>query len=240
MNNIILIRHGQSQWNKEKRFTGWADVDLTDLGREEAKNAGKLIRELNIDFDAYFTSLQKRANETLNIILDILKKSDTKVNKAWELNERHYGELTGLNKDEMIKLHGSKQVQIWRRSFDIPPPPMKLSNACHPSKNKIYANIPLNKIPDSESLKNTFERVVPYYKKEIEPLITSKKNVLISAHGNSLRALCKKILNISEVKIVDFEIPTGNPLLITFNKLLEVKDYKYLDSKRAKKILFNT
>ena len=239
MNNIILIRHGQSQWNKEKRFTGWADVDLTEQGQQEAKQAGKLIKELNIEFDAYFTSIQKRAINTLNIILNNLAKSNTKISQAWELNERHYGGLTGLNKDEMIKKHGSKQVHIWRRSFDIPPPPMDLSNPHHPSKNKIYESIPIDKIPESESLKNTFERVVPYYKKEIEPLITSKKNILVAAHGNSLRALCKKILKISDVKIVDFEIPTGNPLLITFNELQEVKEYKYLDSKRAKNIPFN-
>ena len=168
-----------------------------------------------------------------------MNKPKAEINKAWELNERHYGALTGLNKDETIKKHGNKQVHIWRRSFDIPPPPIDLTNPHHPSKNKIYANISIDKIPDSESLKNTFERVVPYYKKKIEPLITSKKNILIVAHGNSLRALCKKIFNISKEKIIDFEIPTGNPLLITFNKYLEVNKYKYLDSKRSKNILFN-
>ena len=239
MNNLILIRHGQSQWNKEKRFTGWADIDLTKQGQQEAEHAGKLIKELSIEFDAYFTSIQKRAINTLNIILNILNKPKAEINKAWELNERHYGALTGLNKDETIKKHGNKQVHIWRRSFDIPPPPIDLTNPHHPSKNQIYANISIDKIPDSESLKNTFERVVPYYKKKIEPLITSKKNILIVAHGNSLRALCKKIFNISKEKIIDFEIPTGNPLLITFNKYLEVKKYKYLDSKRSKNILFN-
>ena len=196
MNNLILVRHGQSQWNKEKRFTGWADIDLTKKGQREAKHAGKLIKELNIEFDAYFTSLQKRATNTLNIILNILNKPKAKINKAWELNERHYGGLTGLNRDEMIKKHGNKQVHIWRRSFDIPPPPMDLSNLHHPFKNKIYENIPVDKIPNSESLKKTFERVVSYYKKEIEPLIISKKNILITAHGNSLRGLCKIIFKI--------------------------------------------
>ena len=239
MNNLILVRHGQSEWNKEKRFTGWADIDLTKQGQKEAMHAGKLIKELKVEFDAYFTSVQKRAINTLNIILNILNKPNAEINKAWELNERHYGSFTGLNKDEMIKKHGSKQVHVWRRSFNITPPPMDLSNPYHPSKNKIYSNIPINKIPDSESLRNTFERVVPYYEKKIKPLIISKKNILIAAHGNSLRALCKKILNISKRNIINFEIPTGNPLLIIFEKNLEVKKYKYLDSKRAKNILFN-
>ena len=239
MDNLILIRHGQSKWNKEKRFTGWADIDLTEQGREEAEQAGKLIKELNIEFDAYFTSVQKRAINTLNIILNILNKPNVEVEKAWELNERHYGALTGLNKDEMINKHGSEQVHIWRRSFDIRPPKMDLSNPHHPAKNKIYKNIPAKKIPTSESLKDTFKRVVPYYQNKIEPLLSSKKNVLISAHGNSLRAICKKIFNISNEKIVDLEIPTGNPLLISFAENKSLKGYKYLDIKRAKKILFN-
>tara|TARA_B100000686_G_scaffold277951_1_gene297678 strand:- start:1673 stop:2386 length:714 start_codon:yes stop_codon:yes gene_type:complete len=235
MNNLILVRHGQSQWNREKRFTGWVDINLSEEGKSEAKYAGKLIKKLNIDFHACFTSQLKRAINTLTIILDTLNNSNSKIIKAWELNERHYGALTGFNKDEIIKKHGSKQVQIWRRSFDIAPPLMESE---HPCKNKIYANIPKNHIPKSESLKDTFERVVPYYEKKIGPLISLKKNVLISAHGNSLRALCKKIFYISNKKIVNFEIPTGNPLLIRFGDNLKVEDYKYLDVKRAKKILF--
>ena len=236
MNNLILVRHGQSQWNKKKKFTGWVDIDLTEQGKSEAEYAGKLIKKLNIEFHTCFTSQLKRAINSLNIILNILNKSNTKTYKAWELNERHYGQLTSFNKDEIVKKHGSKQVQIWRRSFDIPPPPM---DSQHPYKNDIFTNIPKNKIPESESLKDTFERVVPYYEKMIEPLISSKENVLISAHGNSLRALCKKILYISKKKIIDFEIPTGNPLLVRFKENLKVKDYRYLDTKRAKKILFN-
>ena len=155
------------------------------------------------------------------------------------MNERHYGALTGLNKDEMMKKLGKKQVHIFRRSWNVPPPTMKKTHPNHPSKNKTYINIPTDKIPDSESLKNTFERVMPYYEKNIKPLLSSNKNILIAAHGNSLRALCKKLLNISNKKIIDFEIPTGNPLLITFGKNLEVKKYKYLDDKRARNILFN-
>ena len=238
MNNLILVRHGQSLWNKERRFTGWADVDLTDQGKKEAEYSAILIKQLNIEFDAYFTSLQKRAINTLGIILNILKKENVKINKAFELMERNYGDLTGLNKDEMIKKHGSKQVHIWRRSFNTAPPPMSPSHIHHPSKNKNYLNIPRNKIPASESLKDTFDRVVPYYEKEIQPLLLSKKNIMISAHGNSLRALCKKIFNISEKKIIDLEIPTGNPLLIKFKNSI-VNEYKYLDLKRAKKILIN-
>ena len=239
MNNLILVRHGQSYWNKERRFTGWADIDLTEHGKLEAELAGKLIKELNSKFDAYFTSVQKRAIHTLEIILDILNNKNSQIKKAWELNERHYGALTGLNKDEMMKKHGEEQIHIWRRSFNVAPPPMEKTNPNHPSKNKAYINIPTNKIPSCESLKNTFERVMSYYEENIKPLLSSSKNILIAAHGNSLRALCKKLFNISNKKIVDFEIPTGNPLLIIFEENLKIKDYKYLDSKRAKKILFN-
>ena len=158
------------------------------------------------------------------------------ISKAWELNERHYGVLTGLNKDEIIKKHGIKQVQIWRRSFDVPPPPM---NSQHSYQNT-YKSVPKDKIPKSESLKDTFERVVPYYKKEVEPLIFLKKNILIVAHGNSLRALCKRLFDVSKDNIINFEIPTGNPLLIRFKDNFKVNDFKYLDSNRAKKILFKT
>ena len=231
MNNLILVRHGQSLWNKERRFTGWADIDLTeDIGKSEAKYAGQLIKKLNIKFDAYFTSQLKRAINSLNIILEVLNKPDVTINKAWELNERHYGGLTGLNKDETIKKYGNKQVQIWRRSFNTPPPSMESQ---HPFKEKINTSIL------GESLNDTCNRVIPYYLSKIHPLITKEKNVLIVFHGNSCRALLMKILNISKKKIVEFEVPTGNPLLIRFEKNFKIKDYKYLDKKRAKKILFN-
>ena len=230
MNNLILVRHGQSQWNQEKRFTGWVDIDLTEQGKSEAEFAGKLIKELNIEFHTYFTSRLKRAINSLNIILNILNKPNSEINKAWELNERHYGGLTSLNKDDTIKKYGYKQVKSWRRSFDTRPPPMDKQ---HPYKKKINSNIL------SESLEDTVKRVIPYYEKKIEPLISSQKNVLIVFHGNSCRALLMKILNISKEKIIEFEIPTGNPLLIRFGDNLNVQDYKYLDAKRAKKILFN-
>jgi len=230
MNNLILVRHGQSFWNAQRRFTGWADIDLTIHGKAEAELAGKLIKKLNIDFDVYFTSELKRATNSLKIILKILNKPDKKIFRSNSLNERHYGSLTGLNKDETIRKYGSKQVQIWRRSFNVPPPKMEAS---HVYKNKIKSNIL------SESLKDTFERVIPYYNKKIEPLISSKKNILIVFHGNSCRALLMKIFNISKKKITRLEIPTGNPLLVRFEENLKIKDYKYLDKSRAKKILFN-
>ena len=230
MNNLILVRHGQSLWNKEKRFTGWADIDLTEQGKSEAVQAGQLIKKLNIEFHAYFTSQLKRAINSLEIILKILDKQNAEIIKDTALNERHYGGLTSLNKDETIKKYGNKQVQIWRRSFDIPPPSI---DSQHPYKNKMNSNIL------GESLKDTFERVIPYYNEKIEPLISSKKNILIVFHGNSCRSLLKKILNISNEKIVKLEIPTGNPLLIRFGEKLKVKEYKYLDNMRAKKILFN-
>ena len=230
MNNLILVRHGQSLWNKERRFTGWADIDLTEQGKSEAKFAGSLIKELNIKFDAYFTSQLKRAVNSLNIILEILEKTSVEIVKSSSLNERHYGELTGLNKDEIIKKFGKQQVQIWRRSFDIGPPPMESQ---HPYKNKINSSI------KAESLKDTYERVVPFYIEKIKPLINLNKNILIVFHGNSCRALLMEILKISKKKIIEFEIPTGNPLLIKFDNNLKIENCRYLDSKRAKKILIN-
>ena len=230
MSNLILVRHGQSIWNKERRFTGWADIGLTEQGKSEAKHAGQLIKELNIKFDAYFTSELKRPVNSLDIILKVLNEKNAHINKTTKLNERNYGNLTSLNKDEIIKKYGNEQVKIWRRSYNIRPPVMDTK---HPYKNKIDLN------SSSESLKDTYERVLPYYKEKIEPLISLKKNVLIVFHGNSCRALLMKLFNISENKIIEFEVPTGNPLLINFDQNLKVNDFKYLDKKRAKKILFN-
>ncbi len=230
MNNLILVRHGQSLWNKEKRFTGWADVELTDQGKLEAESAGKLIKNLNIEFHGYFTSQLKRAIKSLEIILKILGKENIEFVKTNALNERHYGNLTSLNRDEIIKKYGIEQVNIWRRSFEIAPPPIEPN---HPYKKKINTNILC------ESLKDTFDRVIPYYNEKIEPLINSKKNILIVFHGNSCRSLLKKVFNISNKKIVELEIPTGNPLLIKFGKDSSVEEYKYLDKKRAKKLLFD-
>ena len=230
MNNLILVRHGQSKYNLERRFTGFYDVGLTQKGKDEAAYAGKLIKNLNVEFDSYFTSMLSRAYDSLNIILKVLDKPNVEINKAWELNERHYGGLTGLNKDETIKKYGDKQVKIWRRSFSTPPPKMEVD---HPYKNKINSSI------SSESLKDTFDRVVPFFNKKIKPIIKNNKNVLIVFHGNSCRALLMDILNISKEKINELEIPTANPLHIRFNNNLDIQDYKYLDKKREKKILFN-
>lgn len=230
MNNLIFVRHGQSLWNKERRFTGWADIELTEKGKMEAKKAGELINNLNIDLDAYFSSNLIRAVNSLEIILETLGKKNYNISKTEALNERHYGGLTSLNKDEIIKKYGNKQVKIWRRSFDVSPPPMDSS---HPYKNKINTNIL------SESLKDTFNRVIPYYNQSIKPLILSKKNVLVVFHGNSIRALLMKIFNISKEKIIELEIPTGNPLLIQFDENIKVKKYEYLDKERARKIFFN-
>lgn len=230
MNNLILVRHGQSLWNKQKRFTGWADIKLTSRGKSEAKDSGQLIKKLNLEFDVYFTSKLIRANESLEIISKIIGRTEVKTIKSSAFNERHYGDLTGLNKDEIIKKFGSEQVKLWRRSFDVAPPQISPD---HPYKKKINSNIL------SESLKDTFNRVVPYYKKNVEPLISSKKNIIIVFHGNAIRALLMKIFNISVKNIDKFEIPTGNPLLIRFEDKLNIKDYRYLNKLRAKKILFN-
>lgn len=228
MSNLILVRHGQSLWNKERRFTGWADIDLTQKGQSEALLAGKLIKNLDIKFYKYFTSKLKRATNSLDIILKVLEDKNPKITKTNKLNERHYGGLTSLNKDETIKKFGNRQVNIWRRSFNTPPPEIDSGN---PYKNKINTNIL------SESLKDTFERVIPFYEKEIEPLVSLNKNILVVFHGNSCRSLLKKIFKISNENIINVEIPTGNPLLIKLEKNFKVKEYKYLDTTRAKKII---
>ena len=236
MNNLILVRHGQSEWNYSNRFTGWQDISLTNQGRLEAKQSGNLIKQLNINFEFAFTSLQSRANETLSIIINILKQK-IKIKKTWQLNERHYGALTGLNKEEIKKKYGEKKVHEWRRSWDISPPPINENDPNNPSKNKIYKDLNLKNIPNCESLKDTYNRVIPYWNKEILPLLIKKKNIIISAHGNSLRGLYKKLFNISDINISNLEIPTGNPLFINFDKKLNIQKYIYLDTSRAKNII---
>ena len=237
MNYLILVRHGQSVWNLEKRFTGWVDVDLSAKGKLEANQSGELIKKLNLKINSFFSSYQKRAINTLKLILNIINSKPNQITKAWELNERHYGELTGLNKDQMKKVYGEKKIHIFRRSWDMAPAPLNKNNPNHPLNIEIYKNIPRNKIPDTESLKDTYERVIYYYLKNIEPLIQNDKNILISAHGNTLRALCKKLFNISDGNISKLEIPTGNPLLIKFNENLKIDDSYYLDSSRSRNLL---
>ena len=235
MSYLILVRHGQSVWNLEKKFTGWVDIDLTENGKLEAKKAGDLIKLNNIDIDIYYSSFQLRAKNTLKLIKEILE--DTKISKeAWQLNERHYGALTGLNKDEMKVKLGEDKVHQFRRSWDLRPEPLDKNNPYHPININTYKEIPINKIPDTESLKDTYERVLEFYKQEIENKI-SKNNILISAHGNSIRALCKYLFKLDENQISKLEIPTGNPLLINLDENKKITDCKYLDSERAKDLV---
>ncbi len=236
MGKLIFIRHGQSLWNAENRFTGWVDVDLSERGVEEAKESGKLIKDLNLDFQSYHTSFLTRAIRTLEIIMKILNKTD-ELKKSWKLNERHYGALTGLNKSETKKKLGEEKFKIYRRSWDNPPPELDDNSNFSSLNDPLYSK--LQKIPKTESLKDTYERVVPYFESEILSHLLNNKNVIVSAHGNSLRALCKKIFKISDGQISLLEIPTGNPLVIEFNKSGEVLGANYLDQSRKKEIILN-
>jgi 2,3-bisphosphoglycerate-dependent phosphoglycerate mutase len=235
MSYLILVRHGQSVWNLENKFTGWVDVDLAEKGKLEAKKAGELIKSSNISIDIYYSSLQLRAKNTLKLIQEIL--DDAKVsNEAWQLNERHYGSLTGLNKEEMKLKLGEEKVHQFRRSWDLRPNLLDKNNPFHPINIETYKKVPINLIPDTESLKDTYERVIKYYKQEIENKILSK-NILISAHGNSIRALCKFLFKLNENQISQLEIPTGNPLLINLDKEKKIVSCKYLDQERAKDLV---
>ena len=235
MSYLILVRHGQSVWNLEKKFTGWVDVDLTENGKSEATKAGELIKTKNINIDIYYSSFQLRAKNTLKLIKQELK--DMKVSKeAWQLNERHYGALTGLNKDEMKVKLGEEKVHQFRRSWDLRPDPLDRENPYHPINIDTYREIPNNRIPDTESLKDTYERVLEFYKQEIENKILNS-NILISAHGNSIRALCKYLFKLDKNQISKLEIPTGNPLLITLDDNRKITDCKYLDDERAKDLV---
>ena len=235
MSYLILIRHGQSIWNLENRFTGWVDVDLTENGKLEAKKAGDLIKESNIKINYYYSSFQLRANHTLKIIQKSLN-DEKNFARAWELNERHYGGLTGLNKEEMSEKLGKDKVHQFRRSWDLRPDPLDKKNEFHPLNISTYKDIPIKKIPDTESLKDTYERVINYYESEIKNKIKNG-NILISAHGNSIRALCKYLFKLDEGQISKLEIPTGNPLLINIDKDQKITTCKYLDQARAKDLL---
>ena len=235
MSFLILVRHGQSTWNLEKRFTGWVDVDLTDTGKSEAKKAGFLIKEKNIKIDFYYSSFQLRANNTLKIIQNVLN-DEKKFTRAWQLNERHYGSLTGLNKMEMSKKIGENKVYEFRRSWDIKPEALDKKSPYHPQNIKTYDSIPREILPDTESLKDTYERVTKYYNEEIKKKLENN-NVLISAHGNSIRALCKNLFSLDNNQISKLEIPTGNPLTIELNENLKIIKCEYLDKERAKNLL---
>jgi 2,3-bisphosphoglycerate-dependent phosphoglycerate mutase len=227
MPRLVLIRHGQSAWNLENRFTGWWDVDVTDKGAAEARAAGVLMRERGLDFDLCFTSLQKRAIKTLNLALEEMDRLWLPVEKDWRLNERHYGGLTGLDKAETATRHGDEQVHIWRRSFDVPPPPIEEGSPYDLSADRRYRGID---VPKTESLKDTIARVLPYWEERIAPELRAGRRVLISAHGNSLRALVKHLSAIPDDEITGLEIPTGQPIVYDLaDDLTEVERYYLKD-----------
>ena len=233
MPTLALIRHGQSQWNLENRFTGWWDADLTAKGEAEAVKSGRLIEQTGTDFRLAFSSVQTRAVRTLWLVLEAYGRVWLPVTKAWQLNERHYGGLTGLDKAETAAKHGDEQVHIWRRSYDIPPPPMEAGSPFDMSADPRYQGVA---VPTSESLKMTLERVLPYWTASIVPALNTGQNIIIAAHGNSLRALVKHLFAVPDVDITGLEIPTGNPLLIDLNTSLKPVGAHYLDSDRAKPI----
>jgi len=236
MIKIVLVRHGQSTWNLENKFTGWTDVDLSEQGVNEAHEAAKVLKEREYSFDVAFTSVLKRAVRTLWIILDDMDLMWIPVYRTWRLNERHYGALQGLNKKEMVDKYSFEQVQIWRRSYDTPPPGLPDSDNRHPALDPRYADVPRDLLPATESLKTTLERVLPYWHDQIVPQLKQGKKVLISAHGNSLRALVKHLDSVSDEKITSLNIPTGIPLIYELDDQLKVKTHYYLaDKEKLKK-----
>lgn len=230
---LVLLRHGQSQWNLENRFTGWVDVDLTEQGRAEAAAAGRLLKQEGLRFDLAYTSVLKRAIRTLQGALAELDQDWLPVFKSWRLNERHYGALQGLDKAETAAKHGEEQVKIWRRSYDIPPPPMALSDPGHPLHDRRYAGLDRQALPATESLASTLDRVLPYWHDAIAPQLKDGKTVLVTAHGNSLRALYKYLNNISREEILELNIPTGIPLLFELDEDLAVRSFRYLGDPEA-------
>ena len=237
MNRLILIRHGQSLWNAENRFTGWVDSPLSERGIQEAIKAGRLIKEFNIDIEEAFTSFLSRAIDTLNFLLKELDKNNFIINKTWYLNERHYGSLTGLNKEETKQKIGESLFFKYRRSWDIAPPPMEKNNKNISLFGSLNKTIPVDKVPNTESLKDTHDRVIKYYNETISNIFKKNDIVIIVAHGNSLRALCKYLFKISDEEINSLEIPTGNPMMINFLENMTVDNAKYLDKERAKPLI---
>lgn len=224
---LVLLRHGESVWNKENRFTGWTDVDLSENGIKEAENAGKLLKEKGYTFDVSFTSVLKRANRTLDIVLKEMNL-DIPVHYSYRLNERHYGALQGLNKDEMRKKFGEEQVHIWRRSYDVRPPELTKEDERYPGNDPKYKDLTPEELPLTECLKDTLERVLPYYNNEIKKHLENKENVLVVAHGNSLRSIIKYLENISDADIMSVEIPTGVPYVYELDDNLNIKDKYFL------------
>jgi 2,3-bisphosphoglycerate-dependent phosphoglycerate mutase len=235
MKKLVLLRHGESQWNRENRFTGWVDVDLSEKGREEATAAGQLLREEGFVFDVAFTSVLKRAIRTLWTVLDGMDLMWIPVTKSWRLNERHYGALQGLNKAETAQRHGDEQVLIWRRSYDTPPPALDINDELHPGKDPRYASLTAEELPATECLKDTVARFLPYWHETIAPMINDGKRVIITAHGNSLRALVKYLDNISDEDIVSLNIPTGIPLVYELDDDLKPIRSYYLGDQEAMK-----
>jgi 2,3-bisphosphoglycerate-dependent phosphoglycerate mutase len=238
MPRLVLIRHGQSQWNLENRFTGWVDVDLSDQGVAEARLAGELLADQGWSFDRAYVSSLKRAIRTLWIALDVMDRMWLPQTVSWRLNERHYGALQGLNKEETARLHGEKQVHVWRRGYDVPPPLMTPDDPGHPRGDKRYAHVDPHLLPAGESLKNTLDRVLPYWNQEIVPQINNGRNVMIAAHGNSLRALIKHLFQVPDMEIPLVEIPTGNPLCLELDTNLLIHNAHYLDQDHAQAIPF--
>lgn len=228
MKTLVLIRHGESEWNLENRFTGWTDVDLTKKGVGEAKNGGELLKKEGFDFDLCYTSYLKRAIHTLNHVLEAMDREWLPVTKTWKLNERHYGGLQGLNKSETAQQYGEEQVKIWRRSYDVQPPALEATDDRSPALSPTYRNEDPSILPLTESLKETVERVVPYYEQEILPQILSGKRVLIAAHGNSLRALIMHLEALTKEEILQVNVPTGTPLVYTLTDEGKVVDKRYL------------
>lgn len=235
---LVLVRHGESQWNKENRFTGWQDVDLSDKGMAEAKESGQTLKREGFDFDLAYTSVLKRAIRTLWCIQEQMDTLWLPVTKDWRLNERHYGALTGLNKAETAAKHGEDQVKIWRRSYDVPPPPLEKSDSRHPSKDRRYRGVPSDLLPAGESLKDTVARFSPLWEKEIKTTMQAGKKVLIVAHGNSLRALIQILEKMSPDQIMEVNVPTGIPLLYELDQNFKVLNKKYLgDPERVRQAI---
>jgi 2,3-bisphosphoglycerate-dependent phosphoglycerate mutase len=230
---LVLLRHGQSTWNLENLFTGWTDVDLTERGRAEAAEAGRLLAAEGVAFDIAFTSVLKRAIRTLWITLDTLDRMWIPVERSWRLNERHYGALQGLDKAQTVALHGAEQVKLWRRSYDVPPPPLSLDDRRHPRFDPRYAGLSRAELPATESLKDTLARVAPYWDARIAPELCAGRHVLIVAHGNSLRALVKMLDGMSEADIVEFNIPTGVPIIYDLDAGLRSRGRRFLGDPAA-------
>ena len=232
MHRLVLIRHGQSIWNLENKFTGWTDVDLSENGIVEAVKAGKILKKNNYDFDIAFTSVLKRANHTLDLILKELNLENIPICYSWRLNERHYGALQGLNKHEMTLKYGESQVKLWRRSADVRPPALSKDDPRHPKNDSKYESLKEDEIPSTENLQDTIKRVIPYWNSDIKPAILSDKKVIVVAHGNSLRGLVKYLDNLSDEEVISLEIPTGVPLIYELDDNLKPIKHYYLDERK--------